>query len=371
MRPAELSTPGGIPGVRTPAIRDQPSPQALTQELPGHLTTARPPHDTHGDPGRDRRPQPGTLPPFAPSRVVQVRRRLLWDRAPCFRHGLGHRLRGRRLQARERAQTDRHAQEIFHEALCGALGQMRGARAPRGDGLHPWAQRPAGNAHRPCGARGLPTHWADQPMPLILGDDRLHGWDLGDLMPLGLAIFSRPGVLTAGAALGLDGDDHLHPLDRDQRAGVPLVAGLPAGPTPTGLVPWPPAEGLGRIARRRPRRGARVVLQPLGSVLDRRFQALDDGLQHRHPGFEGPNVVLDRSWGLVPQLLGERTLGHHGPRCDATSASAGKYFSFRPGERFQEESVSIVMLGPGTVEVKGGLSGLLSCCSISQVGAYF
>jgi hypothetical protein len=33
--------------------------------------------------------------------------------------------------------------------------------------------------------------------------------------------------------------------------------------------------------------------------------------------------------------------------------------------------VSIVMLGPGAVEVKGGLSGLLSCCGTSQVGAYF
>jgi hypothetical protein len=42
MRPAARSTPGGIPGVRTPALRDQPSPQAPTQELSGHLPTARP-----------------------------------------------------------------------------------------------------------------------------------------------------------------------------------------------------------------------------------------------------------------------------------------------------------------------------------------
>ena len=253
MRPAELSTPRGLPVVRTPALRDQPSPTALTQELPGHLPTARPPHDTPGDRGRDRRPQPGTRPPFAPSGFVQVRRRLLLDIAPCFRHGLGHRLRGRLLQARERTQTARHANEICPDALRGALGQMIGARAPRGDGLPPWAKLPAGHSHRPLGSRGLPPNWADQPLPLILGDARLHGWDLGDLLPLGLAIFSRPGVLTTGAARGLDGDDHRHPLDRDQRAGVPLVAGLPAGPTPTGLVPWAPAEGLRRIARRRPR----------------------------------------------------------------------------------------------------------------------
>jgi hypothetical protein len=150
-------------------------------------------------------------------------------------------------------------------------------------------------------------------MQLILGDDRLHGWDLGDLMPLGLAIFSMQGVLTAGAALGLDGDDHLHPLDRDQRAGVPLVAGLPAGPTPTGLVPWPPADGLGRIARRGPRRGARVLRQPLCQVVDRRSQALDDGLQRRPPAFERPDIVLDHCRGLVPQCLGEKPLGIHGP----------------------------------------------------------
>jgi hypothetical protein len=72
---------------------------------------------------------------------------------------------------------------------------------------------------------------------------------------------------------------------------------------------------------------------PWDEVLDRRFQALDDGRQRRHTGFEGTDIVLDRSWGLVPQLLGERTLGIHGPRCYATWTSAGKYFSSRLGER--------------------------------------
>jgi hypothetical protein len=31
--------------------------------------------------------------------------------------------------------------------------------------------------------------------------------------------------------------------------------------------------------------------------------------------------------------------------------------------------VAILVLGPGAVAVKGGLSGLLSCCSISQIVA--
>ena len=83
----------------------------------------------------------------------------------------------------------------------------------------------------------------------MLGDDRLHRRELGDLMPLGLAIFPVQGVLVAGAALGLHGEDHVHLLERGQRARLPLMAGLSAGPRPTGLATWPPVKGLGRIAR--------------------------------------------------------------------------------------------------------------------------
>jgi hypothetical protein len=44
------------------------------------------------------------------------------------------------------------------------------------------------------------------------------------------------------------------------------------------------------------------LLQPLGQVLNRRFQTLDGGLQRRHAGFERLNVVLDGRRDLLPPL---------------------------------------------------------------------
>ena len=149
-------------------------------------------------------------------------------------------------------------------------------------------------------------------MQLILGDDRLHGWDLGHLMPLGLGIFPLQGVLTAGAALRLDGDDHVHLLHRHQRPGVPLMAGLPTWATPTGLRrgrfprAWGGSLDGGRDEVRE------VLLHLLGQVLDRRFQALDDGLQRRHTGFEGTDVVLGLDGLMLPDLWWNGGLGIHG-----------------------------------------------------------
>src|SRR5882724_1849743 len=72
MPPTELASPAGIPGIRPPAIGDQPAPKALPQELPGHLPTARPPHDNDGDRSRDRRPQLGAWLSLTPSGCVQI-----------------------------------------------------------------------------------------------------------------------------------------------------------------------------------------------------------------------------------------------------------------------------------------------------------
>jgi hypothetical protein len=52
---------------------------------------------------------------------------------------------------------------------------------------------------------------------LILGDNRLGLWELRHLMPLGLQIGPLQGVLTAQALYGLDRDDHVYRLYRQQR----------------------------------------------------------------------------------------------------------------------------------------------------------
>jgi hypothetical protein len=68
-------------------------------------------------------------------------------------------------------------------------------------------------------------------MQLILSDDGLDGWDLGDLMPLRLGVLSMQWVLAAPAPLGLDRDDHIHLEVDDQleRGGLldGEVSGLP------------------------------------------------------------------------------------------------------------------------------------------------
>jgi hypothetical protein len=50
-------------------------------------------------------------------------------------------------------------------------------------------------------------------MQLILGHHGLHGWELGHLMPLGLGILSRQGMLAAATALRLNWDDDIDRLD--------------------------------------------------------------------------------------------------------------------------------------------------------------
>ena len=179
---------------------------------------------------------------------------------------------------------------------------MIGTRAQRRHRLHPWAKLPEGNPREPLGSGDLPTDGTDQPRPWIFGHDRPDGRDLRHLMSLGLPIFPMQQVLTARASLGLDRDHHIHLLDRHQDAGVPLVARLAARPTPTGLAPWPLAEGRRRIARRRPRGGARVLLHPLGHLLDRSLPALHEGLQHGAARFEHADVLLRLDGRTLPDL---------------------------------------------------------------------
>lgn len=111
-------------------------------------------------------------------------------------------------------------------------------------------------------------------MQLILGDDRLDPWDLRHLMPLGLRIGPLQRVLTVKALHGLDRDDHVHRLYRQQRPCLPLMAGLPARSTATRLAARP-CRRLGRLRRGQLGGVARVAPQPLGQLLELRLQLRD------------------------------------------------------------------------------------------------
>ena len=70
----------------------------------------------------------------------------------------------------------------------------------------------------------------------------------------------------------------------------PVVAGLSAGATVSGLTARPRPAGLGWSARRRAHGGARVGLPPVGHVLDRRCPALAAGRPRRHAGCARPEI---------------------------------------------------------------------------------
>jgi hypothetical protein len=72
-------------------------------------------------------------------------------------------------------------------------------------------------------------------MQLILCHDRLHRGHLRDLMALGLGISFAQWVLTVATLHRLDGDHRLNLLDRYQRLRLPVMSGLPARLTATGL----------------------------------------------------------------------------------------------------------------------------------------
>src|SRR5688500_12249555 len=114
---------------------------------------------------------------------------------------------------------------------------MVGPGAQGRDRLHPRAEAPwrhAGGQHR---SRRFATGGADQPMDLILSDDRIHRRNLSDLMPLRLRLFALEWRLAPPTPLGLDGDHYGHFFDRHQGPCLPLVSWLSTGPAPRGWAP--------------------------------------------------------------------------------------------------------------------------------------
>jgi hypothetical protein len=210
------------------------------------------------------------------------------DIGPSFRHRLGHGPHGRLRQMSDGPHAARDPTEVWQHGVGRARRAVRRPGAQRDARLHPWAEAPGGDSWRHLRPRRGATSRADQWVQLIRGDHGLHGWDLGHLLPLGLPILSRHGLLAVPTALGLDGHDPVHLCHRHQPPGVSLVPGWSAGPPPGGRAPRPLGQRFWGIARRRARCGPRVLLPRLLSRLDRR-------LQRRHPGFEDAEIGL-RLW---------------------------------------------------------------------------
>jgi hypothetical protein len=129
-------------------------------------------------------------------------------------------------------------------------------------------------------------------------------------MPLGLGILARQEMVAAWTALGLDWDDDIDLFDWQQRPRLPLMTELPTRSPSTRLTAGTLAQRLGRIARRRPRGGPRVLLQSLLQLgdrglylLDRGFQPLHSLLQEVYPCLKRPDVGLRLRWDMLPHLL--------------------------------------------------------------------
>ena len=94
------------------------------------------------------------------------------------------------------------------------------------------------------------------------------------------------------------------------------MAGLSARAAPRGLSPRPFAQGLGWVARRWTRRGARGLLHLLPQLLDRRLQRCHAVLQRAD--------VCPCLGEMLPYFWWEGDLAVHGQRLYEASTLPGK-----------------------------------------------
>ena len=164
MRPAELPPPGGIPGVRTPAIRHQDAAEALAQKLLGDLRATRQADHEDGDPRGDGDPQPRAGSSFTPARLIEVCDGLRTDVGLGVGHRSGDGLHRRLFQMGNRPQTHREPEQVGHHLLGRPLRQAIRPRAQRHDGLDAWPKAPWRDPERQGRAGRHPTSRADQPV---------------------------------------------------------------------------------------------------------------------------------------------------------------------------------------------------------------
>jgi hypothetical protein len=132
-------------------------------------------------------------------------------------------------------------------------------------------------------------------MHVVLRHYRAYEGYLEHLMPLRLRVITVQRLLATGARRGLERDDLVDLCHRHQRPGLATVPGLPTRPTPTGETATALTLAGGRITRRRPRGGARVLMQLLQ-------QSLHGCLQRRHTGFEVQDIGLSLRRCALPDL---------------------------------------------------------------------
>jgi hypothetical protein len=126
---------------------------------------------------------------------------------------------------------------------------------------------------------------------------------LRHLMSLGLGILALQRVLATPAPLGLDRDHDIDLCHRHQRPRLPVMAGLPARPTSSGLAARP-FRRLGRIGRWWLGGVARVASQSLGQLCDRRLPLRDFRLPlSEHRGLRHNQLPRDGRR-LLPYLRG-------------------------------------------------------------------
>jgi hypothetical protein len=156
-------------------------------------------------------------------------------------------------------------------------------------------------------------------------------------MALGLRIVPLQGLLTARALHGLDRDDHVDFFHWHQGPALPLMTGLPSWATSTTRAARP--CHLGRIRRGRLGGIARVAPQPLGQLLDRRFQ-----LGHFCPQLSErrrlrQNHLLGRWRRVLPELRWQGCVSIHRVLTLPPSALQDKDFLPHPRERLRSFNV--------------------------------
>jgi hypothetical protein len=215
---------------------------------------------------------------------------------------------------------------------------------PRGARLHPEPQRSGWHDGRPLSPRRFVTYGTAQAMQLSLGHRRRVRWNLPHLMPLGRGILARQEMVAVGTALGLDRDDDLDLCAWPEGPRLPLMTALPARSMSTRLTAGPLTPRLGRIARRRPRRGPRVLLQRRPPLVDRGLCRLAGGLPTLNgllpcssPCLKRSNVGLSLCWDALPHLWRYGSLVVHTLELSVTSALTGTCFAQGLHERLQQD----------------------------------
>lgn len=129
-------------------------------------------------------------------------------------------------------------------------------------GLRPRSKTARRHLGRPRGLGVRPTHQAGHGVALILGHFRFDARQFGHLMAHRLRVFTQQQYATRHTLDGPGHDHMVHLREGLERPPMPSVARLPTGFSPRGRR-FRARRSIGRIGRRRFRRVARGLVDPL------------------------------------------------------------------------------------------------------------